>query len=135
MRKEFSASDSKNKTGVYIKGAIIGVVTTLVLMLIFSGVLLFLNLDRAYAVPFATISVAIGSLIASYYTAKSIGDRGYLIGIIIGGLVFIIITILSLIINRSGLSSNTMFHFVIIMLASIVGGILGVNKDKNKKYI
>ncbi len=135
MRKEFSASDTKSKSGIYIKSAIIGVVATLIFMLIFSAALLFLNLDRAYATPFATISLAIGSLVASYYAAKEIGDRGYLIGIIVGGVVFLIITILSIIIGRSGLTANTAFHFVIILLASVVGGILGVNKDKNKKYI
>lgn len=136
MRNEFLKADKSNKKGVFfIKGTIIGVATTLILMLICAAAILIFNIDRAYAAPFATICLAAGSFAASFYSAKKIGDRGYIWGALIGGAVFVIITVLSLIINRSGLTSNTAFHFVIIMLASIVGGIIGVNKGKNKKYI
>lgn len=134
MSADFSKKDTVNKKSAYLVGAILGVLGTLAAMLIFAAVLLFLNIDRAYAVPFATISLAVGSFIASRYTAKKIGDKGYLIGIIIGAVLFVFITALSLVVGNS-LSLNTFFHFVIIMLSSIVGGIMGVNKDKNKKYI
>ncbi len=134
MSADFSKKDTVNKKSAYLVGAILGVLGTLAAMLIFAAVLLFLNIDRAYATPFATISLAVGCFIASRYTAKKIGDKGYLIGIIIGAVLFVFITALSLIVGNS-LSLNTFFHFVIIMLSSIVGGIMGVNKDKHKKYI
>lgn len=134
MSSGFTKKDNVNKKSAYITGGVVGVVVTLVSMLIFSAVLLFLNIDRAYAAPFATISVAVGSFVASYIAAKKIGDNGYLTGLIIGGVVFLVITALSLIMGN-GLSLNTLFHFIITMLASIVGGITGVNKNKHKKYI
>ena len=104
-------------------------------MLLFSAVLLFLNLSRAYAQPFATVSIALGCFCAAYYTAKKIGDRGYIIGFVIGIAVFLLITVLSIMIKRTGLNLNTLFHFIIITLSSLVGGIVGVNRDKSKKYI
>lgn len=134
MSDEFIKKDNTNKKSAYIWGGILGILLTFVSMLVFSIVLLFLNIDRAYATPFATISIAIGSFIASRYTSKKIGDKGYLIGIIIGTVVFIVITLLSLIIGNS-LSLNTLFHFIIIILASTVGGITGVNQNNHKKYI
>lgn len=134
MSGEFSKKDTVNKKSAYIKGAGFGVLATVVTMLVFSAVLLFFNIDRSYATPFATISLAVGSFIASRYTAKKIGDKGYLVGFIIGIIVFVVITALSLILSNS-LSLNTLFHFIIIMLSSIVGGIIGVNQDKHKKYI
>ncbi len=134
MSADFSKKDTVNKKSAYLVGAIFGMLGTFAAMLIFAAVLLFLNIDRAYATPFATISLAVGSFIASRYTAKKIGDKGYLIGIIIGAVLFVFITALSLIVGNS-LSLNTFFHFVIIMLSSIVGGIMGVNKDKHKKFI
>ena len=134
MSADFSKKDTVNKKSAYLVGAILGVLGTFAAMLIFAAVLLFFNIDRAYATPFATISLAVGSFIASRYTAKKIGDKGYLIGIIIGAVLFVFITALSLIVGNS-LSLNTFFHFVIIMLSSIVGGIMGVNKDKHKKFI
>ena len=134
MSDDFSKKDTVNKKIAYLSGAILGVLVCLVMMLIFSAVLLFLNIDRAYATPFATVSVAIGCFIAARHTAKKIGDKGYLVGLIIGSVVFTAITALSLILGN-GLSINTLFHFIIMMLSSLVGGITGVNKNKNKKYI
>lgn len=126
--------DNSNKKSAYLLGGLLGVSATIAVMFVFAAILLFLNLDRAYAAPFATISVAVGSFVASRITAKKIGDRGYLVGIIIGLTVFCVITALSLILGNS-LSINTLFHFVIIVLSSMVGGILGVNAGKSKKYI
>ena len=134
MSDGFSKKDNVNKKSAYILGAVLGVFSTLVTMLIFAAILLFFNIDRDYAVPFATISVAVGSLIASRITARKIGEKGYITGLIIGAVVFLIITVLSLIMGNS-LSLNTLFHFIIIMLSSLVGGITGVNAQKGKKYI
>lgn len=134
MSGDFSKKDTVNKKIAYLWGVILGVLVCLVTMLIFSAVLLFFNIDRAYATPFATVSVAIGCFIAARHTAKKIGDKGYLVGLIIGSVVFTAITALSLILG-DGLSLNTLFHFIIMMLSSLVGGITGVNKNKHKKYI
>lgn len=134
MSGDFSKKDTANKKTAYLSGGILGVLICLAAMLAFSAVLLFLNIDRAYAAPFATISVAIGCFIAARHTAKKIGDKGYLVGLIIGAVVFAVITALSFILGN-GLSLNTLFHFIIMMLSSLVGGIMGVNKNKHKKYI
>lgn len=135
MLDEFSKQDKTNKKNAYLFGGILGVLATLAAMLVFSAVLLFFNIDRAYAAPFATISVAIGCFIASRHSAKRIGNKGYLTGLIIGTVVFVVITVLSLIIRQNGFTLNTLFHFIIMMLASMVGGITGVNQNKHKKYI
>ena len=134
MSADFSKKDTINKKTAFLWGGMLGILTSLVAMLVFSAVLLFFNLDRNYAAPFATISVALGCFIAGRYTAKKIGDKGYLIGLIIGAAVLVVITALSLIIGN-GMSLNTLFHFIIMILSSIVGGIAGVNQDKHKKYI
>lgn len=134
MSDGFTKKDNINKKSAYIMGAVLGVVATLISMLAFAALFLVFSIDRAYSAPFATISLAVGSFIASRYTAKKIGDKGYLIGIIIGAVIFVLITALSLVFGNR-LSLNTFFHFVIIMLSSIVGGIMGVNKDKHKKFI
>ena len=62
--------ESNNKKITYIIGQIIGVFTTLGIMLTFAALMLFFNIDRAYATPFATISVSTGGFVASYYILK-----------------------------------------------------------------
>ncbi len=134
MFNDFLKKDKENKKSAYIFGGITGVLATILLMIFFAFVLLFFDIDRAYAAPFATISVAVGGFVASKVASKKIGNKGYVTGGIIGTVVFLIITILSLIFGNN-LSLNTFFHFIIIMLSSLVGGISGVNAKSKKKYI
>ena len=134
MFNGISQKNAANKRSIYILGGAIGVLTVIVTMLVFAAIILIFNIDRAYAAPFATISLAVGCFVAGRIIAKKIGDKGYLVGTIIGGIVFAVITLLSLILGNE-LSLNTLFHFVIVMLASISGGIVGVNSNRHKKYI
>lgn len=134
MEYEFSKKDNVNKRSAYLLGALLGVLSALASMMIFAAALLLLDIDRAYAAPFATLSLAIGSFFASRKTSKIIGDKGYITGLIVGLTVFVMITLLSLVMGN-GFSINTLFHFIIVTLSSLVGGIMGVNVKKRKKYI
>lgn len=130
----------KNKTYngkvvLYLKGTVLGVLITLAAMCIFAAIMLFADLDREYSVPFATVSLALGSFAAAYSVSRKSERKGYVTGTVIGIITFVVVTVISVIVNKSGLSINTLFHFVIIVLASAIGGIIGVNKGKNKKYI
>lgn len=123
-----------SKKGIIIKGAILGLASLVAVMLIFALIMLF-GADRAYASAFASISLAVGTFVAAFYTAYKIGNKGYIIGLISGTAVFVVITVISLIICGGGLSLNTIFHFVIVMLSSLAGGVAGVNRSASKKYI
>ncbi len=116
-------------------GIVIGVAITLIAMLLLSFVMLSLNIDREFASPFATVSVSLGAFVSSMYSARKIGDRGYLVGLAVGLAVFAIIAIISVIVNPGGLTYNSLFHLIIITISSVIGGILGVNIGKNKKFI
>lgn len=124
----------KDKYMIYLKGIVAGLVVTAAFVVLFSLLMLVLDLNYRFAAPFATVSVAAGSFIAAYITSKSIGSKGYLVGAAVGIIVFLIVTVVALIVNKSGVTNNTLFHFIIITLSSVLGGIMGVNK-KGKKYI
>lgn len=133
MKKEITVD--RKKVFIFIKAALIGTVCTFLSVFLFSFLMFAFEMDRSYATAFATISMALGTFLASFYSAKKIGNKGYLTGLVIGVTVFAVITLVSLLINKSALGINTLFHLIIILLSSISGGILGVNKGKNKKYI
>lgn len=123
-----------NKKAAYVLGGLIGMLVSIISMFVFAAIILIFNIDRTYSIPFSTISVAIGGFIASRLIAKKIGDRGYLIGIITGLLIFAFLLIIS-IISGGEISWNTFYRFIIILLSSLVGGIVGVNSNKPKKFI
>ena len=128
---------NKDKKGYlsYIFGFLIGAIVTAVFIVIFALVMYLSGAAFKYAPVFATLSVAIGCFAAAFFTAKRQGSRGLLIGAVIGGIAFILITLVSLIVNSGGITLNTLFHFIIIMLSSLIGGIIGVNKGNRHKYI
>ena len=125
----------KGRLTVILTGTALGIVITFCFLLLFAAAVYFLSLDRAYAAPLATLSLALGSFSAAYYVSKKIGHRGYLTGALVGLVSFAAVTVISLIVSRGGLGINTLFHFIVIVLASLIGGILGVNRVRNKKYI
>ena len=102
--------------------------------MLFSGVFLIFGISRAYSKAFSTIAVAIGAMVSAYYSSRKIGKKGYLTGLLNGLVFFTVVTFIALIINKGGLTSNTLFRFIIVFLSSLIGGIAGVNK-KQKKYI
>lgn len=126
---------NSGKLHAVIAGVIVGTVTTLALMLISAAAIYLFNLDRAYSIPLSTLSLALGGFAAAYYVARKSERKGYLVGALTGLISFALVTIISLIVTKSGLTVNTLFHFIIITLASVIGGIMGVNKGKNKKLI
>ena len=123
-----------NRWVLSLKTSIILILITTAFMGIFAGVMYFAQLDKNLSPLLATISLAAGTLSAAYYASSKIGNKGYLTGLSVGGITFVIITLISLITDEGGITINTLFHFIIIMLSALIGGIMGVNK-KPKKYI
>lgn len=128
MLKKFA----DGKKSVYIISAVLAFAVSLFIMAVFAAVIYLLNIDRKYIPTFSTVSVAIGCMAASFFAARKICEKGYLIGLIIGSVCFCLITVLSLIMGSGGISLNSLFHFVTVVLSSIVGGIMGVNKGGGK---
>lgn len=118
----------KNKTLSYLIMSAIGIAFTLLSIAFFAAVMLVLKIDRVYAPFFATVSLALGAFLTSFLIAKKSDTHGYVIGLITGIAYFAVITLISMAVNGIKFGSNTVFHFTIILLASMVGGIFGVNK-------
>ena len=117
---------------IYIIAGAVSVILSLVFMAVFSAAVYFFNIDRSFIPFLSTLSVAAGCFCGSYYAAKKLCEKGYLTGLIIGGAAFFIITAVSLLMGKGGFTFNTLFHFVIIILASVIGGITGVNRSDKR---
>ena len=107
---------------------------TLILVAVFALIINLTDIDYKYAPVFGSVALGLGSLAGAMRHSAKKKSKGYLIGLAFGGATFLIVTLIGLILNGGGLTSNTLFHFIIIMLSSLSGGILGVNMG-GKKYI
>ena len=117
----------KIKIWPLIISVLIQTAVTFILVAVFALIINLADLDYKYAPVFGSVAVGLGSLAgAMRYSAKK-KSKGYLIGLAFGGATFLIVTLIGLILNGGGLTLNTLFHLIIIMLSSLSGGIIGVN--------
>ncbi len=108
--------------------------SSLASVILFAAAMLFLEIDFSYATLFATISVAIGVLLTSFFVAKKSKQKGFLIGFITGISIFVLFTLSSLFTSDSHFTLNTLFRLIIYILSGSCGGIIAVNKANKKKY-
>lgn len=120
---------------IYTLSVTVGIVVTLLSMLLMAVLSAAVGLGEATASPLASVCAAAGSLCAAFLCSKKIGSGGLLNGLICGAVMFLIVLLISLAVDRSGVTLMTLFHFVIILLAALIGGILGVNSGNKRKIV
>lgn len=112
-----------------IKGVIISIIATLILLLIFSILLTYTNISEKLINPFIIVITAISILIGSSIGNTKMKKNGLLNGAIIGGVYLTLIYIISSIINHNFILT---VQSVIIIISGIIcgmlGGIIGINK-------
>ncbi len=116
---------------VLLFGALAGFAVTVIFICIFAVIMLLANIDRMYASLFATLSVSAGSFVSAFFVAKRTKLKGIISGLLTGICYFVVIAIISLAVDGAGFTSNTLFHLIIILLSSAIGGIIGANKKQS----
>ena len=121
---------SENKSIVNIlKGVGIALITTLVLLIIFSVVLTYTSIQENAINPVIMIITAISILIGSSLGNMKIKKNGLINGGIIGAIYIITIYSISSILNwKFSLNVQSIIMIVISIIFGILGGIIGVNK-------
>lgn len=128
-------NDRKNAIIRLIKAIVIFVIVVVVSAFIFATAMYFLEKGYEYAPLFATLCMAAGSFTASWYLGVTIGKKGIIIGTLSGGVVFIVTALITLLVNSGAVTLHLLLRFVILILTSVIGAIIGVNKNNNKKFV
>lgn len=118
-----------------IKAAVIFVLSFIAVVFLFAAALYFLEGGFEYSPLFATLALACGTGVTSFYLGNIKGEKGIIIGAATGGTVIIIATLATLLVNSGTPGWNFILRIIIVMLSSLIGAIIGVNKKANKKYI
>ena len=118
-----------------IKAILVFLLSSVIAVFLFAIGMYFLEGGFQYSPLFATISVAVGCLLASLYLGIKKQKNGILIGLLVGGIVFIILTLITLLVNKGAVSVHILLRLIILILSSMIGAIIGVNRNSQQKYI
>lgn len=115
-----------------VKGTIMSLLITFLLLIIFSIVLTYTQIPESAINPVIMVITAISILIGSSIENNKIKKNGLINGGIIGGLYILIIYIISSILNwKFSLNVQSIIMIAIGIVFGILGGIIGVN-SRNK---
>ena len=112
------------------KGVGIAFIITIVLLLIFSAILTFTNINENVINPVIITATGISILVGSSIGNNKIKKNGLLNGALVGAIYILIIYIISSLLNwRFGLNLQSLIMIVVGMIFGMLGGIIGVNKN------
>lgn len=121
---------NENKTLINIlKGVGISLIATVIMLIIFSIILTYTNIQESAINPVIMIITAISILIGSSLGNIKIKKNGLINGGLIGGIYIITIYLISSILNwKFSLNIQSVIMIITAIVFGILGGIIGVNK-------
>lgn len=121
--------NTKEKVIIYSFSSLIGIISTFLFMLLSSLFMVIFEFNIGVLPIVSSFCLMVGSFVAGFLSAKKIGSKGILCGIVVSVIIFAFVFIVSLLLDSSGITLNTLIHFIINLLSSLIGGIIGVNKS------
>ncbi|MBR4892482.1 MAG: TIGR04086 family membrane protein [Clostridia bacterium] len=114
--------------------ALVGIILTVILFLLFT-LLTAMSVIPDGAIKTISIIITVFSAFASgFLTSKNVYEYGLLNGLATGLIYFLMLFVLSIIVTLSfSFTSSLFIRFLLIIIASGFGGILGINVRANRQ--
>ena len=135
MHKVFSLNPKSSKATATTLGVVLSLVVATLSLLLSALILTLGDFSESIALPLSSLSLGLGSCFGSRYTAKRIGEKGYLCGIINGGILFLMTFILGIILNGFSFTAVSVVRLITVMLLGIIGGITGINSGSSGRLV
>lgn len=116
--------------GVGVAG---GVLACMLSLLAMAGLLLTQDLPQTGVTPLALVSLVTGAFVGGLLAARTAGQNGWLMGLATGGILFLLLIIaggFALLSNMQ--AAHTWVKLAVMLGASAVGGIVGINLRKKR---
>lgn len=110
-------------------GLCVGVVSCTLLLLGVAALFCRVDLPPGIVTPAAVIAATVGALLGGWGAARIAGRRGWLMGCLCGGLLFLILLLWGL--SRGGVEGGyAAIKWAAMTLGGAIGGVLGVNRKR-----
>ncbi len=113
-------------------GTCVGLLSTSVLIFLMAAALTVGDVPAMMISPVTVFFLAFGSFCGGFASAKICGEKGFFCGAISGALYFIITWICGAVFEYSGFGTSAIIKLAMVVIASSLGGIIGVNYIKRK---
>ena len=115
-----------NKIKLYLKVMIIPILSIIIIPLFFSIFnILGLELNKIVLIVISSILLLITGYLIGIHTVK----KGFINGLIVG-LCFVIFILLLSLIFKSPINTSSFIYYLILIISSILGSIIGINRKK-----
>ena len=122
----------KGNLSIELKGLARALVISLVLSLIAAPIIYYSGLKETLLAPLGKLILIISIFLGGSYVSKTHGTKGLIRGITVGTVFFMLISILTLIVNPSLVCFKGIIYTLLICLISgSLGGILGIGLSQN----
>ena len=111
---------------------LIGAIVCALVLLLMAVLMTARNIPQFAVDPMAGVALIAGGLVAGFCCARMLRENGMMYGALSGAVFTVIVVLAGLAIKDNGFGLAAILKIVIIMLASMLGGVLGVNGKKRK---
>lgn len=129
---QHSGFETKIIKGISV-GACIGFLSCLLLNALFSFAVLKCDAADSTLFVFSLIITAAAAFISGFTSSVILKKKGFLFGLLSAEVLFLILTVIALCINKGHLTSTAYIRAAIMGATGMFGGILGVNTRKFRK--
>ena len=117
----------------YLKSLLYTIISILIFTIIITTLNYFNLISGKLLNILQILSMIISVIIGGYYLGKTSSSKGYIQGLKIGLIILTILIPLNLFILKTPFKISIIIFYIIILISSILGSILGINKKKKDK--
>lgn len=128
MPKDENSKESKKDIVIILKGSIIALILTIIMLTIYAAILSYTNISEDSMTLVILVIAGLSIIIDSSIANIKLKRKGIINGALIGLIYILIIYILSSVITGVfNLNSNSIIMIIVSIVTGMIGGIIGVN--------
>ena len=112
---------------------VIGVGVWLMILMVAAFAMTKVSSPQMIVTPVSILSVVLGAFFAGFACAKMIREKGFLWGLLCGGILCVILLTANLFVCSDGFGLIWLIKAASILLASTIGGMMGVNTRRRSR--